>query len=431
MNSIPPSSIHHSSFIIHPSLRLISLFTGLAFFLTLASLFGAPPASAPAIRPSTAPTSIPATSPTNFGPDTVILKELVNLYDPVPFDHKTHAKMAEMWDGCTTCHHRTPQAATQPSTTSTSTRTTTGAATSLATSNPQTRIPNPQSVPIQNSSFIIQQSSTTQRSQNESAAVPACIHCHPAAEAKAEIHLPSLKGAYHRQCLNCHREWSGANDCVICHRPRDAATAAAAGVKVQSPTTTPTRDDIVGRMHPPLTAPDEKPYKTRFTPADGNNVLFRHAEHVKSYGLKCVSCHRHDNCSHCHDPKAKEPATRMTPKLMLHPAETWKESHGPCIACHTQTRCKSCHYKDDQSAPPRFDHQSTGQAFDTDHSKLSCTQCHTTLRSRDKLDCGGAPCHPKNPSIAFPLKRPGPVVATQPTSQPSDIPHGPLKGVVR
>jgi cytochrome c553 len=47
--------------------------------------------------------------PPEAGPDIVILRELENTYDPVPFEHKSHAKMAQMWNGCVTCHHRSPQ----------------------------------------------------------------------------------------------------------------------------------------------------------------------------------------------------------------------------------------------------------------------------------------------------------------------------------
>src|SRR6187455_502643 len=58
------------------------------------------------------------TSPTSQaqprGPQVVVLRELANLYQPVPFNHASHAQMAEMWDGCTTCHHRNPTT-TQPS----------------------------------------------------------------------------------------------------------------------------------------------------------------------------------------------------------------------------------------------------------------------------------------------------------------------------
>ena len=45
--------------------------------------------------------AVSTTQPSATGPDTVLLDGLVSLYDAVPFDHKTHAKMAQMWDGCT------------------------------------------------------------------------------------------------------------------------------------------------------------------------------------------------------------------------------------------------------------------------------------------------------------------------------------------
>ncbi|MFN3695286.1 MAG: cytochrome c3 family protein, partial [Ignavibacterium sp.] len=31
--------------------------------------------------------------------------------------------------------------------------------------------------------------------------------------------MPDLKGAYHRQCMDCHREWSGETGCNSCHVP--------------------------------------------------------------------------------------------------------------------------------------------------------------------------------------------------------------------
>ena len=47
--------------------------------------------------------------PPESGPDVVILRELESTYEAVPFEHRLHAKMAQMWDGCVTCHHRSPQ----------------------------------------------------------------------------------------------------------------------------------------------------------------------------------------------------------------------------------------------------------------------------------------------------------------------------------
>jgi hypothetical protein len=310
----------------------------------------------------------PSTRPS--APDTIVLNQLMKLYEPVPFDHKNHAKMAEMWDGCVTCHHREPNGATRPA-------------------------------------------ATTPHTQENAGKIPACKECHPLDETKAEIHMPSLKGAYHRQCLNCHREWSGQNDCVICHRPRDEASPG----KVQ-----PTRDDIIGRMHPPLPAPDEKSYVARFTPADGANVLFRHKEHAKSYGLKCASCHMRDGCGHCHEPGGDKPERKI-----LKPGETWKQSHGACMDCHQDSRCKSCHYKEGKAAPPPFAHQSTGQMLDEDHEKLTCFSCHTHLRDKSELTCGGTECHKAELAIAYPNHRPGKIVP-----KPATLPVvGPMKGVRR
>ena len=91
--------------------------------------------------------------------------------------------MAEMWDGCETCHHYSPT--TKPS------------AQALTTA--KAHAPN----------------------QADAAVIPACKSCHSVeVNPTTEIRMPSLKGAYHRQCLNCHREWTQANACVICHAAR-------------------------------------------------------------------------------------------------------------------------------------------------------------------------------------------------------------------
>lgn len=353
--------------------------------------------------PATGPATEPATSPSGaMGPDVVVLRELVNLYEAVPFDHKSHARMAEMWDGCVTCHHRNPETSATMPATARSTNGYPAASTQAATTSPAS--PAILAFPL---------------TQASSAQFPACKTCHPVQGQENSLHLPGLKGAYHRQCLNCHREWSGANDCVKCHRPLN-------GNKIASPLPTP--DDIVGRMHPPMTAPVDRPYKARFTPADGSNVLFRHEEHIKGYGLKCVACHRHDNCSHCHQRDNGKPRVAH----VLKPAETWAESHGPCIGCHTQTRCRGCHYKDDQPPPPPFAHAMTGQTLDADHVKLSCNQCHPALRSKAHLGCGGSSCHKRGDVIAYPHYRPGPFVATQPATRATAVESlEPVKGILR
>jgi hypothetical protein len=308
-------------------------------------------------------TAVAEDQPPEAGPNVVILRELENIYEAVPFDHRSHAKMAQMWNGCVTCHHRSPQPAT-------------GAA------------PTPAEA----------------KTQEASAQIPACKSCHPAALAEADVHRPSLKGAYHRQCLNCHQEWMHENACVICHKPKQGRQA----VKVD-----PTPDDIVGRMHPPIPEPNDKVYKMRFTPADGGNVLFRHTEHTVSFGIKCINCHHRDNCAHCHGPTGDTSAQKP-----LRPGMTWNESHGPCMGCHKENRCRHCHYKDDRSPPKAFDHMATGQGLDEEHTKLGCGQCHPDLKLTIKPACGDAACH-KDKKIDYPEQRPGPTVTTRPPETPA------------
>jgi hypothetical protein len=308
----------------------------------------------------------PTTTRVNYGPKVVILNKLENLYTAVPFEHARHAEMAEMWDGCVMCHHRSPEATTQPID---------------QLNHPAT--------------------------QEDSSKVPDCKSCHPAGNERAELHRPSLKGAYHRQCLNCHREWTGENACVVCHQPKDSVAGAAL-----------TPDDIAGRMHPPIKAPDEKLYKVRYEPVAGPNVLFRHKEHVEQFGLKCVECHRRDNCADCHKGESTPEAERPHP---LKTSRTWKQTHGPCVDCHAQNDCNHCHYKDAEPSAAPFLHSNTGQTLDNDHKSLACRSCHSNVRVRKQVSCGEASCHPKKP-VAFPVDRPGEYIARVPSTAPTTMP---------
>lgn len=320
---------------------------------------------AAAVVRAQAPEAPPSAATRSTAPDIVMLGELSKEYQPVPFDHKSHAAMTEMWDGCTTCHHRSPD---------------------MTTTQPAVLHPQGQ-----------------RKNQDNAARIPACKECHDPSGTSTDLRMPNLKGAYHRQCLNCHREWTGENACGACHETKNGAMA-------QAP---PTVDDIVGRMHPPIKPPADAVYATRFTPAVGKNVLFRHEAHTANYGLRCASCHRKDTCVHCHSGGTPDAATQAALRPIQH-GRTWKESHEPCITCHDQDRCAHCHYGDDEPPPPVFEHRITGQLLDDDHASLKCGQCHTDLKNREGLTCGGAACHEKEPSITFTTHRPGPTVTTQP-----------------
>lgn len=318
-------------------------------------------------------------------PDVIILNELEDLYLPVPFDHKGHADMAGMTKGCVVCHHYTGEGVTHP----------------------------------------------------------ACKTCHEVAPPTADMRKPGLKGAYHRQCLACHREWSHETACEICHAPK-AGRGLERGI---SPT--PTKDDIVGQMHPPIPEPETTIYKTKYKQVPGTNVTFRHKEHIHRFGYSCAECHREDSCSRCHE-EGKSEAGR--PK-------TLEEHHNPCATCHDMEapdRCDHCHWSKAGPEPPRFDHARTGWTLSRFHSGANCRVCHRTLRfvaldracqechadwsqatfdhkvtgqsldeTHAEIDCAEChadrafdrpptcvECHEEEEGIVFPGQRPGPVDAS-------------------
>lgn len=336
--------------------------------LALSAVASADP---PGTRPAAAAEDVGAPAGPALGPDLVILDQLVDLYQPVPFNHKSHAAMAEMWDGCATCHHRPPDSPESPG--------------------EHPNLPGP-----------------GRQGPDE---VPPCRSCHEVSGAGDDIRRPSLKGAYHRQCLNCHREWSGQNDCVVCHAPRAGTEGAAA--RSQPPRQA--ADDIVGRMHPPIPEPDFKLFRVRVAPVAGPNVLFRHRQHVQTFGVACSACHRRDTCSDCHagvgnvdgsSAGAGDGGRRGPQPMQI--GRTWQETHVPCTTCHAEDRCATCHYRDDQPAPAAFQHVQVGQELDEDHAHLPCGACHLRLKTKGWPSCGDATCHPRL-EVAFPMERPGPM----------------------
>jgi hypothetical protein len=302
-------------------------------------------------------------------------------FGPVPFDHGGHAKWAEIAGGCTVCHHYTP----------------------------------------------------------EGAAHPACDSCHEVDNKHEDLRKPGLKGAFHRQCLNCHREWSHETSCDVCHLPRVGAEGVAPKAGMA------TKDDLLGRMHPPIAAPKEELYKTNFPEGSSTQVFFNHERHADAYGLACAECHQGDSCARCH-----EDGTTHTQRI-----RTLSDHHQPCSLCHTvteQDRCAACHvaeggtapaafdhaktgwplnrfhagencracHKDtpfkalDTScnachkdwAPGSFDHKVTGQPLDETHSEIACDQCHKASDFTKPPTC--TECHDADDGFVFPTKRPGP-----------------------
>jgi hypothetical protein len=250
------------------------------------------------------------------GPDFVILDKLQALYLPVPFDHRGHAEMADMIDGCAMCHHHTPKGAAHPT----------------------------------------------------------CESCHETSPKQADIRKPSLKAAYHRQCMSCHREWSGTTHCTACHPPRvgqdqDASTA----------------EGLLGKMHPPVSMPHTEIYESRSKPSPGTKIIFRHKEHIDRFGLKCAHCHREDTCSRCHGEREGDEQSERT----------LTEHHAPCSRCHdveSKAACDHCHWKEGEAKPKPFEHAATGWALNRHHVKLACRTCHKEVPFR-KLDRDCNACH--------------------------------------
>lgn len=271
-----------------------------------------PTAESPCLRACPRTRSTPSAPPDNRGPDMIVLDAFAgepgieDLFLPVPFDHRGHATMAEMAGGCTVCHHHTP----------------------------------------------------------EGGAHPACRTCHEVAPARENIRMPGLKGAYHRQCINCHRDWSHETACDICHMPR---TGEASGDQKL-----PSHGDILGKMHPPIPEPDTEFYQLESGDAPGKRVIFRHKEHIHRFGISCASCHQDDSCQRCHEVGNQHRQREIT----------LAEHHSPCAACHqvdAPERCGRCHWEEGQPQPPPFDHASTGWPLSRHHRELTCRKCHEQI----------------------------------------------------
>jgi hypothetical protein len=262
--------------------------------------------------------------PDDFGPNVVILDALSRDYLPVPFDHDGHARMAAMGSGCATCHHHTP---------------------------------------------------TGERP-------PACAACHDPTVEGTDPRKPGLKGAYHQQCLNCHREWIDETACEICHLPRSGRTvrAGASGF--------PTTDEIIKRIHPPIAQPAGELYAGSGE-TDGP-VIFRHAQHVDRFGLACVECHHEPSCARCH---TESNGARIAPTLVEH--------HRPCVRCHKDDmdlagrnagHCERCHWREGAPQPGLFDHTAVGWELGRFHGELPCRACHMEVPF-ERLDSRCEICH--------------------------------------
>lgn len=240
------------------------------------------------------------------------LKNQTDLYKPVKFTHRLHAEMSGFGSGCKMCHHYNPPGK-----------------------------------------------------------VIGCSDCHEASRKRVDISKPDLKGAYHQQCMNCHRQWSGKVECESCHALNNSKQNITAAKEKSKP------ENIV---HPKIAAPETVKYDT--PKASGKIVTFNHIDHTKTFGLDCENCHTDQSCNKCHA-KYKQPSLAR---------RTVADKHATCENCHNvKTNCSMCH---SNSVKAGFNHvERTGFDILKNHSKLTCNRCHTTKAKFSGLKAECSQCH--------------------------------------
>jgi hypothetical protein len=235
-----------------------------------------------------------------------------DLYEAVIFSHRAHAEMSEISGGCEMCHHYNPPGN-----------------------------------------------------------IVACDYCHSVNRQRTDISKPDLKGAYHRQCINCHREWSKEVSCESCHELNTSGKSAFIGKEYSKE-----------RVHPEINVPTKLLFKT--SKENGTVVTFYHNEHTGLYGFECKNCHHEESCVKCHD------VTKSNIKKEI----SAEFKHKKCENCHNtvdKTGCEKCHtYKELEP----FNHKvRTGFELKSYHSKLSCSRCHQTKTVFTGLSSSCTSCH--------------------------------------
>ncbi len=240
-------------------------------------------------------------------PDECRLYHLAEQYSPVVFSHTNHVEYA---DNCATCHHHSSRVEV----------------------------------------------------------APPCRECHGVTS--GDLRLPGLKGAYHRQCMNCHREMgSGPLDCVGCHALADGAVKDATAMALES-----VGDNVLlGHLA-----------------QEFGGVNFKHRLHVDVT----------DSCSECHHQEKgydKTPACRECHNTRDDLKHAY---HEQCLACHQTTSAKKQSLMEDLTAQL----SAARNAGKTDEietltkriegerergsSPLGCKDCHLPKKAPASVDLG-------------------------------------------
>lgn len=246
-------------------------------------------------------------------PDKIEIGLLENIFNPVLFDHKLHADMTKMGGGCNTCHHHGSEGVYEP-----------------------------------------------------------CADCHVSEEENASMTMPTINGAYHRNCLNCHQSWTGDKVCETCHVQKKLRF----NIRKKLDST-----DLLAHHHEEIIVPNIFNFvspKSKQKP-----VVFQHKEHVELYRFKCEHCHRQTNCATCHNYTPSK--NKKVRSLAIH--------HDPCSQCHDtgiETGCELCHRS---TASKGFTHSNTGWELNKHHQPLKCNQCHVGKEPITALDNTCTTCH--------------------------------------
>jgi hypothetical protein len=251
-------------------------------------------------------------------PELITINQITDRYGPVYFSHKLHAQMSVMSGGCENCHHH-----------------------------------------------------------NTSGPILKCNSCHETNRKREDVSLPDLKGAFHRQCMDCHREWSHDTGCNSCHTLKK---------DLKNGNNESLQKKYSGKDHPIILEPTKLVYETKFD--KGRFVTFYHDDHTKKFGLNCTSCHKQESCTKCHDVNNRN--KHKNQKVVT--KKTFEEQHKNCISCHSKTEnCSNCH--NEKTLEP-FDHEKkTGWALSKYHINLSCVKCHGSKLPYNKLDNKCSSCH--------------------------------------
>jgi hypothetical protein len=240
------------------------------------------------------------------------LKVKEDLYEAVIFSHRAHAEMSEISGGCEMCHHYNPPGN-----------------------------------------------------------IVACDYCHDLNRQRTDISKPDLEGAYHRQCINCHREWNNNVSCESCHELKGSGKSAFAGKEYSKE-----------RIHPTINVPTKLIFKT--SKQNGTIVTFFHNEHTDLFGFECKNCHHEESCVKCHE------VTKSSAKNEI----SLEQKHRKCSSCHDtsiKTGCESCHTKEELKP---FNHNNrTGFELKSYHAELSCSNCHKTKTVFTGLISSCTSCH--------------------------------------